>query len=109
MPALDSHGLVISGQVTGAFSKRGSLMNFFQDIAEHFYPERAEFTVEHTLARTSPPASMLPSRRCSAANSATTSTRPSAPGIGRGSRSSPATRGSTRSSPSSSISTPGPK
>mgnify|MGYP000051757561 FL=1 len=49
MPALDSHGLVISGQVTGAFSKRGSLMNFFQDIAEHFYPERAEFTVENTL------------------------------------------------------------
>lgn len=49
MPALDSHGLVICQQVLAAFNNRGSLMHFFQDIAEHFYPERAEFTVEHTL------------------------------------------------------------
>jgi len=49
MPALGSHGALICQQVLDAFGKRGSLMSFFQDIAEHFYPERAEFTTQHTL------------------------------------------------------------
>lgn len=49
MPALGSHGQTVCQQVLDAFSKRGSLMSFFQDIAEHFYPERAEFTTQHSL------------------------------------------------------------
>jgi len=49
MPALDAHGQLVCQQVLSAFSNRGNLMNFFQDIAEHFYPERAEFTTENTL------------------------------------------------------------
>jgi hypothetical protein len=49
MPALDANGQLVCQQALDAFGKRGSLMSFFQDIAEHFYPERAEFTTEHTL------------------------------------------------------------
>lgn len=32
-----------------AFGKRGSLMSFWQDTAENFYPERADFTVTKEL------------------------------------------------------------
>lgn len=49
MPALGAHGQLVCQQILDAFNKRGSLMRFFQDVAEHFYPERAEFTTEHTL------------------------------------------------------------
>lgn len=49
MPQLGSHGQMICQQVLDAFTRRGSLMSFFQDIAEHFYPERADFTIDHTL------------------------------------------------------------
>lgn len=49
MPALGETGRTVCEQILEAFGKRGSLMSFYQDIAEHFYPERAEFTTEHTL------------------------------------------------------------
>src|SRR4051812_4664322 len=32
-----------------AFGRRGSLMTFWQDTADNFYPERADFTVTKTL------------------------------------------------------------
>ena len=49
MPQLGIHGQLVCQQVLDAFNKRGSLMSFFQDIAEHFFPERADFTSQHTL------------------------------------------------------------
>lgn len=49
MGVLDASGRTVCEQVLSAFSARGSLMSFFQDTAEHFYPERADFTIEHSL------------------------------------------------------------
>jgi hypothetical protein len=49
MPVLGAHGQLVCQQVLDAFTKRDSLMSFFQDISEHFYPERADFTIEHSL------------------------------------------------------------
>jgi len=31
------------------FSKRSGLMSFWQDVAENFYPERADFTTTRTM------------------------------------------------------------
>lgn len=39
--------LVKSGD--GLFSKRSSLLSYWQDIAAHFYPERADFTQQHSF------------------------------------------------------------
>lgn len=36
-------------QAEKLFSKRGSLMSLWQETADHFYPERADFTVSRTL------------------------------------------------------------
>lgn len=33
------------------FEKRGNLLNFWQSTAEHFYPERADFTVQRSLGQ----------------------------------------------------------
>lgn len=49
MAVLDANGKTVCEQILAAFAARGSLMSFFQDVAEHFYPERAEFTTEHSL------------------------------------------------------------
>lgn len=39
----------ISAMSTRAFDKRGSLLSLWQEIGDHFYPERAEFTVTRSL------------------------------------------------------------
>lgn len=40
---------VLLKQIDEVFSKRVSLLNLWQTIAEHFYPERADFTFQRTV------------------------------------------------------------
>lgn len=49
MPELTAHQQVIAGQITQAFTQRTGLMSFWQETAENFYPERADFTDKKTL------------------------------------------------------------
>jgi hypothetical protein len=49
MAELSVRGLEICQQVGAAFAKRGNLLEFWQELAEHFYPERADFTTKRTL------------------------------------------------------------
>ncbi len=44
MTVLGARGNELCGQVTAAFANRGSLNEFWQETAENFYPERADFT-----------------------------------------------------------------
>ena len=49
MAELSRSGVLICQQIAAAFSCRGSLLDFWQECAENFYPERANFTVKRTL------------------------------------------------------------
>lgn len=49
MSAQDCQDLIKRGQQL--FGKRTALMSFWQEIAENFYPERADFTTPTTLGR----------------------------------------------------------
>lgn len=44
---MDVKALIAQGD--HLFSKRGTLMSMWQDVADNFYPERADFTVTRTL------------------------------------------------------------
>lgn len=39
----------LRGQADQLFNKRATLMNFWQEVSEHFYPERADFTYIRSL------------------------------------------------------------
>lgn len=47
--ALTARQKEIVGIGTGLFTKRSSLMSFWQEVADHFYPERGTFTHEAIL------------------------------------------------------------
>jgi len=49
MAELSRSAEMVCQQIGAAFARRGSLMDFWQELAEHFYPERADFTTKRTL------------------------------------------------------------
>lgn len=46
---LDTKGLMLVAQINEAFQNKENLNEFWQDTAENFYPERADFTIDKTL------------------------------------------------------------
>lgn len=48
---MDSHVKQLIKQGDELFNKRGSLLSLWQEQAEHFYPERAEFTASRNVGR----------------------------------------------------------
>lgn len=49
MPSCNEDARAILGHAHTAFSSRGAYMSLLQEIAEHFYPERADFTYQRYL------------------------------------------------------------